>query len=319
MFYGIYVDFNGKEYYISTGSFHNSFRYYFYNKTTMKFMGDLDQYSKYQLLRDSVQDALSKENEIVIKMIVRSKLSELLKTNINHSDLNSSSILSNHELRIAMGQISDNERPITAKSSNNNSAHQNSASHNSSNKNNVSGFKYERIDTLDKLKELLELVKHFDIRTNDKHIGRKEGLSFDLKENIIAVITSNIMMMSPNNIDEQKYYAKQKEYIINTHGEFEPFVIKDDEDKIISVGAIHKEPLFKSKRNGNRRPFMKLHLILAVPGSNKGTGKKSIQKLFDCLPEEYAGIMVKPLKGAEEFYKKIGFAYYRDDYYIKEK
>jgi hypothetical protein len=67
------------------------------------------------------------------------------------------------------------------------------------------------------------------------------------------------------------------------------------------------------------KSYLELHLILAVPGSNKGTGKKSMKLLFDILPPEYSGIVLKPLEGVERFYIDLGYKSYRGGYYYKTK
>ena len=98
------------------------------------------------------------------------------------------------------------------------------------------------------------------------------------------------------------------------HSEYIPFIIRDTSGKIISVGATHERPLSINSKN-----YLELHLILAVPGSNKGNGKKSMKLLFDNLPPEYSGIALKPLEGVERFYMNLGYKPYRGGYYFKTK
>lgn len=192
---------------------------------------------------------------------------------------------------------------------------------NQKDQNNVSGFIYEKIDTLEKLIELLEIVKKFKFKNYINNITkplRKSRWIYDVYQNLIYAITARIWSSNSNYMQE-KYESmfpiiESKNFFIDMHGNYIPFVIKDRSGNIISVGATYNSPF-----EIETKLYLQLHLILAVPGSNKGTGKKSMNLLFDNLPPEYAGIVLEPLPGMAKFYTDLGYKRYGEGYYYKTK
>jgi hypothetical protein len=287
-------------------------KYYFYNKTTNRYMYNLADYVFKVDDIGGISNALSKGNTIVIRMYKEGSVKDLLgKDRLSNEDLelNAQSIIPEH-INLIVYPTYHNSAP--ANSAPANSAPANSAPANSRAQNNVSGFIYEKIETLEELERLLEFVEKFnfngDVNTN-KPI-RKSFRTDDVYQNLKVVIKARILKLDMNKFPT----IKTKQYIINMHGEYIPFIIRDTSGKIISVGATHERPL-----SINSKDYLELHLILAVPWSNKGTGKKSMKLLFDNLPQEYSGIALKPLDGVERFYMNLGYIPYRGGYYFKTK
>ena len=207
------------------------------------------------------------------------------------------------------------EYPTYHNSARANSAPANLAQANPAAQNNVSGFIYEKIETLEELEKLLEFVEKFNFKGDNGDVNinkpiRKTFRTDDVYQNLKVVIKARILKLDMNKFPN----IKTKQFIINMHGKYIPFIIRDTSGKIISVGATHERPL-----SINDEDYLELHLILAVPGSNKGTGKKSMKLLFDNLPPEYSGIALEPLQGVERFYMKLGYKPYRGGYYFKTK
>jgi hypothetical protein len=126
----------------------------------------------------------------------------------------------------------------------------------------------EKIETLEELEKLLELFEKFNFKgdVNANKPIRKSLRTDDVYRNLKVVIQARILKL-----DRSKFpnIGNRKQFIINMHGDYIQFIIRDTSGKIISVGATHESPLSIDSKN-----YLELHLILAVPGSNKGTGKK---------------------------------------------
>lgn len=288
--------------------------YVFYNKNTKTYHRHIKWYM-YKRNDNSIKDALSNGDTIIIKMRKGGTINKLFdKTDISNEDseLNSNSILTNEEWHRPSGLL-PLPRNRTGASSASSASINDSAPANQTAQNNVSDFIYEKIDTLEKLEELLEFVETFNFG-EDVNINkplRKSLQTAEVFTNLKFVIKARILILDKNKFPE---IEKTKNFVIRMHGNYIPFVIKDTSGNIISVGAAHEIPV-----TIDGKKYLELHLILAVPGSNKGTGKKSMKLLFDTLPPEYSGIVLKPLKGVEKFYINLGYIYYRGGYYYMTK
>jgi hypothetical protein len=96
------LELNGKEYTRiffrnSSDDMRNSKKYYFYNKTTKRYMFSLNDYLSNLCVSDVINQALREENEIVIRIYISGSIKELLGTNAELSNqeliLNNKSII----------------------------------------------------------------------------------------------------------------------------------------------------------------------------------------------------------------------------------
>jgi hypothetical protein len=97
----VVVDLNIIEYSNLINRISSSELYYFYNKTTNKYMGNFFKYSRTQSIRDSIDEARWKGDLIVIKMSQSCKLSDLFGEEyklLNKNQLSSNLVISNDEL-----------------------------------------------------------------------------------------------------------------------------------------------------------------------------------------------------------------------------
>ena len=179
--------------------------------------------------------------------------------------------------------------------------------------NSNSTYTLKKIDNYDELLTLYDFVHKLSMNNNSAtYKGRKNKNVIEIKKSLLDVIRAKLLrIQSLNHI-----LTEHNEFLCSLEDNYEPYVIKDSKENIISICAISK--IIKSFKyeyydfsirdiSFIMKYYLELYLILVVPKSQKGSGKASITTLLNNLDEKLHGIIVKPLDDAVGFYEKLGF------------